>query len=329
MISTGLNTAYYNYYNVKGRYSPETPQTPSWKKLYTETDDKIQSNNHNPESELCQAFLKLEETYYAVSVSNREKYKTEDALKQALAEKYLTGSAYSQYSRTERQAMYQNELNMSLFGCSSFNLNDPHLNGPVMGETDEERAEYNRQRVNTQINSILANAQIDTGSLGKITFFIEPYNHTLSVAGVENPDTAAAIESLLNEGRNATELFYHIFKSNYFGLAEDIKTKYRLIQDFKNITGLDLRLFHQTENGLENDSGQNALDLYREGLKTTGSVPAAYKGVAYDLFAEKITLLGENFANIPEMPLSIDFENGQLQDTAFDAAITKKVDIFA
>ncbi|MCM1512064.1 MAG: DUF4885 domain-containing protein [Oxalobacter formigenes] len=325
----GLDTAYYNYYNVKGRYSPDTPKTPEWKNLYTPTEDQIRSNNHNPESELCQAFLKLEETYYAASVSNREKYKTEDALKQALAEKYLTGSAYSQYSRTERNAMYQNELNMSLFGCASFNLNDPHLSGPVMGETDEEKAGYNRQRVNIQINAILANAQIDTGSLGKITFSIEPYNHTLSVAGVENPDTAAMMEKLLNEGRNSTELFHHIFKSNYFSIAEDIKTKYRLLQDFKNITGLDLRLFHQTGNGLENKNGQNALDLYREGLKTTGSVPAAYKGVAYDLFAEKITLLGENFANIPEMNLSIDFANGQLQDTAFDAAITKKVDVFA
>lgn len=328
-MSLGLDTAYYNYYNVKGRYSPETPQTPSWKKLYTATEDAIQSNNHNPESELCQAFLKLEETYHAASVSNREKYKTEDALKQALAEKYLTGNAYSQYSRTERQAMYQNELNMTLFGCSSFNLNDPHLNGHVMGKTDEERAGYNRQMVNTQIGNILSNAQIDINSLGKITFSIEPYNHTLSVAGVENANMAAAIENLLNDGRNSIELFHHILQSNSYSIAEDIKTKYRLIQDFKNITGLDLRQFHPAGNSLENDNGQNALDLYREALKTTSNVPAEYKGVAYDLFSEKIALLGENFANIPEMHLSIAFENEQLQDNAFDAAIMKKVDIFA
>lgn len=328
-MSLGLDTAYYNYYNVKGRYSPETPQTPSWKKLYIATEDAIQSNNHNPESELCQAFLKLEETYHAASVSNREKYKTEDALKQALAEKYLTGNAYSQYSRTERQAMYQNELNMTLFGCSSFNLNDPHLNGPVMGETDEEQAGYNRQMVNTQIGNILSNAQIDINSLGKITFSIEPYSHTLSVAGVENANMAAAIENLLNDGRNSIELFHHILQSNSYSIAEDIKTKYRLIQDFKNITGLDLRQFHPAGNSLENDNGQNALDLYREALKTTSNVPAEYKGVAYDLFSEKIALLGENFANIPEMYLSIAFENEQLQDNAFDAAIMKKVDIFA
>lgn len=328
-MSLGLDTAYYNYYNVKGRYSPETPQTPSWKKLYTATEDAIQSNNHNPESELCQAFLKLEETYHAASVSNREKYKTEDALKQALAEKYLTGNAYSQYSRTERQAMYQNELNMTLFGCSSFNLNDPHLNGPVMGETDEEQAGYNRQMVNTQIGNILSNAQIDINSLGKITFSIEPYSHTLSVAGVEDANMAAAIENLLNDGRNSIELFHHILQSNSYSIAEDIKTKYRLIQDFKNITGLDLRQFHPAGNSLENDNGQNALDLYREALKTTSNVPAEYKGVAYDLFSEKIALLGENFANIPEMYLSIAFENEQLQDNAFDAAIMKKVDIFA
>lgn len=325
----GLDTAYYNYYNVKGRYSPDTPKTPEWKNLFTPTEDQIKSNNHNPESEMCQAFLKLEETYYAASIGNREKYKTEDALKQALAEKYLTGSAYSQYSQTERNAMYQNELNMSLFGCASFNLNDPHLNGPVMGETDAEHAGYNRQRVNTQIGNILANAGIDVHSLGKITFSIAPYSHILSVTGLENPDMAAKIENLLNDGRNAIALFHHIWQSNAASIAEDTKTKYRLIQDFKNITGLDLRQFHATANGLENNSGQNALDLYREALKTGNSVPAAYKGVAYDLFAEKIALLGENFDNIPEMTLSIAFENGQLQDSAFEAAVMKKVDVFA
>lgn len=328
-MSLGLDTAYYNYYNVKGRYSPDAPQTPSWKKLYTATEDAIQSNNHNPESELCQAFLKLEETYHAASVSNQEKYKIEDALKQALAEKYLTGNAYSQYSQTERNAMYQNELEMSLFGCASFNLNDPHLNGPVMGETDEEHAGYNRQMVNTKIGNILSNAGIDVHLLGKMTFSIDPYSHTLSVAGVENANMAAKIETVLNDGRNAINLFHHILQSNSASIAEDIKTKYRLIQDFKNITGLDLRQFHPAENGLENDNGQNALDLYREALKTTSSVPAEYKGVAYDLFSEKIALLGENFDNIPEMTLSIAFENGQLQDSAFEAAVMKKVDVFA
>lgn len=155
-MSIGLDTAYYNYYNVKGRYSPETPQTPAWKRTYEVVDDRIEGNNRSQDCDAFRAAVKLEETYYAVSVSNRAKYKTEDDLKQALSEKYFSSSAYSQYTRTERNAMYQNELNMTMFGCLSGggNVNDPHLDGPVYGTTDEEVFTYNRQMVNTQINNI-------------------------------------------------------------------------------------------------------------------------------------------------------------------------------
>ena len=71
-MSVEINSSYYNYYNVKGRYSPETPQTPSWKKLYEVVDDRVKSNNENPESGIYKAHCKLEETYYHSSVSNRD-----------------------------------------------------------------------------------------------------------------------------------------------------------------------------------------------------------------------------------------------------------------
>lgn len=72
---------YFNHYNVKGRYTPETPQTPAWRKVFEVVDDRVESSNRSQESDLYKAFVKLEDIYYDAAVSNRAKYKDEESLK--------------------------------------------------------------------------------------------------------------------------------------------------------------------------------------------------------------------------------------------------------
>ena len=207
-----ITSQYFNYYNVKGRYTPETPQTPAWRKAFEVVDDRVESNNHSQESDLYKAYVKLEEIYSDVARSNRAKYKDADSLKQALGQKYLFNDAYSGYSYSQRRAMYQNELDMTMFGVCG-NFTDPRLGGPVMDTTDEEQAAYNRKMVNTQISNILTNAGLDISLLGDMTFSIEPFNHTLTILGVDD-EKASLIERLLNSDHNSTELFHHIMQSN-------------------------------------------------------------------------------------------------------------------
>lgn len=323
-ISKGV---YYNYYNVKGRYSPATPQQTAVQKRYTKVEDRIEGNNHNPEDEFYQATEKLNDMYYEASVRNRAMYKDVDSLRRALAQKYLSRNSYPGYNYTERRAMYENELNMTMFGNCK-NVNDPRLNGPVMGATDEERTAYNRKSVNEQINGILSSSGINVSLLTNMSFSIDAYSHSLTVLGVEDSAVATSIEALLNADGNSKELFFHIMQSNYFNIDSDVKAKYHIIQDFKNMTGLDIRTFTQRDGGFFDAAGRNALDLYEEGLKITDRVPSQFKGVDYDVFKSNLgKFAGKNFATIPELNMQIGFRNGAIDDSTFNPAVVKGLDI--
>jgi len=321
-----ITSQYFNYYNVKGRYTPETPQTPAWRKAFEVVDDRVESNNHSQESEVYKAYVKLEEVYSGVAASNRAKYKDKASLMSALEQKYSSTGPYSQYSRDERMAMFRNEMDMTMYGvCSDFT--DPRLGGPVMSQSDEERADYNRQMVNTQINNILTSAGLDVSLLGDMTFSIEPFNHTLTVLGLDD-EKSSLIERLLNDNRNSTELFHHIMQSNRFRIDDDARDKYRAIRDFKEKTGEDLRTYRQTAEGFVDASGRNALDVYKAALKATDIVPAQFKGVAYEVFSGNLqALMGKSFANISDLVLQIGFSNGELQDSVFNPAVMKGLDI--
>jgi len=258
-------------------------------------------------------------------VSNRAKYKDKASLMSALEQKYSASGPYSQYSREERMSMFRNEMNMTLYGvCSDFT--DPRLGGPVMDTTDEEKAAYNRQMVNTQISNILTNAGLDISLLGDMAFSIEPFNHTLTVLGLDD-EKASLIERLLNDNRNSTELFHHIMQSNRSRIDGDVRDKYRAMRDFKEITGEDLRAYRQTESGFVDANGRNALDVYKEALKTTDSVPAQFKGVVYEMFSDSLqSLMGKSFSDIPDLILQIGFSNGELQDSVFNPNVTKRLD---
>jgi hypothetical protein len=311
-------TAFYNYYNISYRYTPEAPKTPAWKEDLKIVKDQVKSNNRDPESERYKAFEKLEDTYYAMGVRNRAKYTTVSQVYAALSEKY-SSDYYKQFSELEVTAMYDNELEMTLFGClgGGGNLDDPHLKGEVRDVTEKQAHEYNRKTINMQLCNIFGNAGIDSAMLSKynMTFSIDPYDYSLKVSGVDDAGLTAMLEKLLNKDHNARELFYHIMHSNRASISDYAKTKYHTLNSFASVTGQDPRQYRQTEAGLVNDRGENILDIYREALKTSDAVPAQFKGTAYNVFEENIKkLLAEGFYRIPDLNLSIGYKDGMLQD---------------
>ena len=311
-------TAFYNYYNISYRYTPEAPKTPAWKEDLKIVKDQVKSNNRDPESERYKAFEKLEDTYYAMGVRNRAKYTTVSQVYAALSEKY-SSDYYKQFSELEVTAMYDNELEMTLFGClgGGGNLDDPHLKGEVRDVTEKQAHEYNRKTINMQLCNIFGNAGIDSAMLSKynMTFSIDPYDYSLKVSGVDDAGLTAMLEKLLNKDHNARELFYHIMHSNRASISDNAKAKYHTLNSFVSVTGQDPRQYRQTEAGLVNDRGENILDIYREALKTSDAVPAQFKGTAYNVFEENIKkLLAEGFYRIPDLNLSIGYKDGMLQD---------------
>jgi hypothetical protein len=311
-------TAFYNYYNISYRYTPEAPKTPAWKEDLKIVKDQVKSNNRDPESERYKAFEKLEDTYYAMGVRNRAKYTTVSQVYAALSEKY-SSDYYKQFSELEVTAMYDNELEMTLFGClgGGGNLDDPHLKGEVRDVTEKQAHEYNRKTINMQLCNIFGNAGIDSAMLSKynMTFSIDPYDYSLKVSGVDDAGLTAMLEKLLNKDHNARELFYHIMHSNRASISDNAKAKYHTLNSFVSVTGQDPRQYRQTESGLVNGRGENILDVYREALKTSDAVPAQFKGTAYNVFEENIKkLLAEGFYRIPDLNLRIGYKDGMLQD---------------
>lgn len=313
----GINTTYNNYYNVKGRFTPETQQTPAWKKKYEVTTDKIKSKNYSQDSDAYKAYCKLEETYYSASVSSRAKHKNADDLSNALGQKYLFGSEYKDYTYSQRRAMYENELEMTLYGCLSGggNLNDPRLSGDVSEPSEEDKISYNRQMVNTQFQNILSNIGINLDSIDNITLSIEPFDYKLKVSGIENEEFIKQLEDALNKDNNSNQLFFHILHNCSTNISDDVRTKYRALKDFQNVTGLDLRNFDQVKDAFINKDGKNALDVYKEALKTTKSVPTEFKGNAYSYFESLLGKISKRkFSEISDLNLSIGYKNGRLYD---------------
>lgn len=331
-----IRSHYYNYYNVKGRYTPETKQEAGWVKRYEQTDDKIEGNNSNKDSEVYQAYVKLESIYYEQGVKNRARYSTYDELQTALSQKYLfNNSVYAgKYTYEQRQAMYANELSMSAFGyCSNFN--DPLLGGPVHADTDDETQAYNRKSVNNQINNILQNGGIDVDKFSEydVKLMIEPYDYRLTLLGIEDDDLKKKAEDLLNQNGNSKELFFHILNSlqnNSSGLFEDVMAKYRVTKELQNTAGLDFRDFVSTEEGFVNADGENILDVYKNALIDTDTVPAKYKSAAYEIFEGYISkLAGKDVNSISDLELTIGFSGGSLYDMPNEKAARYTVDCYA
>lgn len=312
-----LKSHYYNYYNVQGRYTPEAKEKTSWEKLYTPVTDHIEGNNHNPESELFKAYVNLENYYYDLGVKNRAKYSSYEDLQQALAEKYFSvnSSYFKNYTATQRQAMYDNELSMSAFGYAT-NINDPLIGGEVKGESDKEKQDYNRQMVSSQLQNILKQNGIDLKS-ADITFIIEPNTYNLKILGLDDEGLKSKIENLLNQNNNSKELFFHILQSlrtNEFNFNEGVIEKYRAVSEFFNLTGLDLNTFTQNGANFVDKNGVNALELYKNALENS-YIPLEFRSVAFENFKNMLESFKElDFSKIPELTLQIGYKDGMLYD---------------
>ncbi|MCM1427042.1 MAG: DUF4885 domain-containing protein [Eubacterium sp.] len=314
-----VKSHYYNYYNVKGRYTTSEPIKAGWVEKYESVEDRIEGNNSNKDSEVYKANVKLEDIYYDLGVANRAKYASYEELQYAIAAKYSSAEYHAKYTAAERGAMYQNELSMSAFGYCS-NLADPRLNGAVHVETDSAKKSYNRQCVNNQINNIFTNNGISQDSYKNInfTFLINPYTYELTVDGDADKSVMSRMEALLNENGNAKELFFHILNSiGSANINKDVLAKYQAASMLREYTGLDIQKFTQTKDALLDENGNHILDIFKTGVQESAKVPSGFTGAAYDIFEEYIKqITAEDVNSIDDMYLSIGFENGQLKDMA-------------
>lgn len=316
-----LKSHYYNYYNQANRYKTDKPMEAGWVKQYKQVTDRVESDNYSQNDEYFKSMVSLENAYYDVGVANRAKYSNYNDLQSAIYQKYMLSGSYDNYSQQEKTAMYRNELSMSAFGYCS-DLNDPRIGGSAHIGTEQEKQEFNRSSVNSQLQNIFKNAGIDFSSLQKnnISFSIEPHDYKLSVKGLDKNDILKTqIEELLNSNNNSVELFTHVLNSTRnkgMLIPDDVMKKFTVAKSIKSVADVDFRDFKQVGNGLYNSAGENILDVFKDALKNNNRVPLQFIGDAYDDFESRVNQITSKDVNsIPDLILNIDYVNGQLIDT--------------
>ena len=323
---TGVGSGYYNYYHVKGRYDDGKVRTPWYDRDLSK--EEICSSNDVPDRNYAGADLcrKLADTYRSVAASNRAKYATAQEATDAIYAKY-NQKAYSGYSLEERFAMARNEVSMTLYGTIQLGnvWNDPHLDGEVSlntrsGANEAENRAYNIKTLGAQFMNLWRNNGIDASQMSGSSFMFSVNGMDMSAAitlldGKKHDDSfLEMMTAALNSKSNAKNLFYNLlYDSDKSTLPKDSLAKFRLYSDFKNITGLDLREFSQTDDGFFDSEGRNATDIYDEALNSTDKVSFQFRGIASNYFRTLVDdALKYDMDSTPDLTLSMEYRDGNV-----------------
>ena len=324
---SSVGRGYYNYYHDKSRYeTPDGKAKTAWydRDLTTEEIGKNNAGVLNKDYQCADLCRKLADAYQSIAESNRAKYSTAQEVKDAVWAKYTATGEYSAYSHEERAAMARNEIHMTLFGTIDNWNNDPHLKGTVSknthnGSNETESRAFNIKTLGTQFMNLWNNNGIDTSKINGSSFLfcINGMNlqATITLLNGEKQDSGLLdlMTKALNSNGNASNLFYNLlYDANKQGiLPHDSLAKWKLYSNFKEITGLDITTFKQTEKGFVDNNGVTAKEIFKESLKSTTKVPAEFKGAAYEYFEQQEKeAMKYDISKVPDLNLSMEYRNG-------------------
>ena len=324
---SSVGRGYYNYYHDKSRYeTPDGKAKTAWydRDLTTEEIGKNNAGVLNKDYQCADLCRKLADAYQSIAESNRAKYSTAQEVKDAVWAKYTATGEYSAYSHEERAAMARNEIHMTLFGTIDNWNNDPHLKGTVSknthnGSNETESRAFNIKTLGTQFMNLWNNNGIDTSKINGSSFLfcINGMNlqATITLLNGEKQDSGLLdlMTKALNSNGNASNLFYNLlYDANKQGiLPHDSPAKWKLYSNFKEITGLDITTFKQTEKGFVDNNGVTAKEIFKESLKSTTKVPAEFKGAAYEYFEQQEKeAMKYDISKVPDLNLSMEYRNG-------------------
>ncbi len=324
---SSVGRGYYNYYHDKSRYeTPDGKAKTAWydRDLTTEEIGKNNAGVLNKDYQCADLCRKLADAYQSIAESNRAKYSTAQEVKDAVWAKYTATGEYRAYSHEERAAMARNEIHMTLFGTIDNWNNDPHLKGTVSknthnGSNETESRAFNIKTLGSQFMNLWNNNGIDTSKINGSSFLfcINGMNlqATITLLNGEKQDSGLLdlMTKALNSNENASNLFYNLlYDANKQGiLPHDSLAKWKLYSNFKEITGLDITTFKQTEKGFVDNNGVTAKEIFKESLKSTTKVPAEFKGAAYEYFEQQEKeAMKYDISKVPDLNLSMEYRNG-------------------
>ncbi|PRO39780.1 DUF4885 family protein [Bacillus sp. LLTC93] len=233
---------------------------------------------------------------------------------------------YSPYFRNdlttvEREAAYIMEMSWARNNKGGqYDFNDAIFRNEKRYDPTQESVEkkiLNRQKVNEQLQDLFSKNGITIPKNTNLTFTIDPNNFKLVVSGSKDESLIKQIEDLLNTSNNTRELFFHIMKSRNDDSTQftpDSLAKFHLVNQIKTVTGYNLKDLSIVNGQFVTDNGANIFDIYKEELLKNPYTAENARIAASHYGAQLFDLAKNGFDSIPDLVLSIGYQNGSLQD---------------
>ena len=182
----------------------------------------------------------------------------------------------------------------------------------------EENA-YNREAVNSQFQTILSNHGITIPKDEKLIFTIEPNYFTLKVNGAKDENLANTIEEILNKNsENVKQLFLHIMGSKFeenSQFTKEKQDKLTIVNSVKEVTGYNLADLEVRGDKFITPNGVDVFEIYKENFGHRKSLTEEQRNYVLIEQQNQLTELArKGFENVPDLILSIEYENGSFYD---------------
>jgi hypothetical protein len=219
-------------------------------------------------------------------------------------------------------------------GHNGFTSGDPILEGRGLGRSDPSIPHtepyhwqwssagfrfHNRNMVTSQLNGLLSRNGIFLPENMRLSFVIDS-QYRLRVTGTDDENLTEHIENLINANGNSEQLYKHILQSTRTRGSEQISSQikenslrmYRvddIIRTYTDYTRQDLNL---VDGKFLTPDGMDIFELIKAGIVKEVTSGA---GILIEHNRQELAWLAKvGPENIPDMVLTIDYENGNLYD---------------
>ena len=284
----------------------------------------IQARNGYINEELEAAINKMRKHYLNATKENNQFEDPyghiKDKYKNTSSPYYIQG-----LTKEERNAAYTNERRFQNHGEKNGNYmlaDDPIFKsmGPVSGgiiETAERKA-YDREKVNSQFQSLLDKYNISIPQDTKLSFTIDPNTLKATVSGTDDVALAKSVEEVVNTADNAKQLFLHIISSRSDGSTQynaKSSIKYGLVQNIKDVTGYNLKDLEIKDGKFVTTDGTDVLQIYVKKINENPNMSDYTKQMSIASDGAELAKLARNgFDSVPDLVLSIDYQNDSFYD---------------
>ncbi|GLF86949.1 MULTISPECIES: DUF4885 family protein [Bacillus] len=301
-----INTSYTAASNNQNRIGSKDQSTiKSTNEVMTESDRRMKI---------------LDEKYEKINEQNKRFNDPQDHIYNKYRNPY---SSYfrSDLTKPEREAAYIMEMSWARNNKGGqYDFNDAIFRNEKRYDPTQESVEkkiFNRQKVNEQLQDLFSKNGISIPKNTNLTFTIDPNNFKLVVSGSKDESLMKQIEDLLNTTNNTRELFFHIMKSRNDDSTQftpDSLAKFHLVNQIKAVTGYNLKDLSIVNGQFVTDNGTNIFDLYKEELLKNPYTAENARIAASHYGAQLFDLAKNGFDSIPDLVLSIGYQNDSLQD---------------